>query len=81
MRRWWRRRRERSERIETEADELARLLGDDAYSEARWREHTASSPASAQEWNLIASAIARQTGRRIGLRPINSDGDERGFRS
>ena len=67
MRRWWRRRRERSERIETEADELARLLGDDAYSEARWREHTASSPASAQEWNLIASAIARQTGRRIGL--------------
>jgi hypothetical protein len=39
MRRWLRRRRERSERIETEADELARLLGDDAYSEARWREH------------------------------------------
>ena len=67
MRRWLRRRRERSERIETEADELARLLGDDAYSEARWREHTASSSASAQEWNLIASAIARQTGRRIGL--------------
>ena len=67
MRRWWRRRRERSERIETEAGELVRLLGDDAYSEARWREHTASSPASAQEWNLIASAIARQTGRRIGL--------------
>jgi hypothetical protein len=31
------------------ADELARLLGADAYSEARWREHTASSPASAQE--------------------------------
>ena len=54
MRRWWRRRRERVERIETEADELARLLGDDAYSEARWREHTASSPASAQEWDLIA---------------------------
>jgi hypothetical protein len=62
-----RRRRERIERIETEADELVRLLGDDAYSEARWREHTASSSASAQEWNLIAMAIARQTGRRIGL--------------
>jgi len=81
MRRWWRRRRERVERIESEVDELVRLLGDDAYSEARWREHTASSSASAQEWNLIASAIARQTGRRIGVRPINSDGDERGFRS
>ena len=67
MRRWLRRRRERIERIETEADELVRLLGDDAYSEARWREHTASSSASAQEWNLIALAIARQTGRRIGL--------------
>ena len=67
MRRWLRRRRERSERIETEADELVRLLGDDAYSEARWREHTASSPASAQAWNLIALAIARHTGRRIGL--------------
>ena len=67
MRRWLRRRRERIERIETEADELVRLLGDDAYSEARWREHSASSSATAQEWNLIALAIARQTGRRIGL--------------
>ena len=79
MRRWLRRRRERSERIETEADELVRLLGDDAYSEARC-EQTASSSASAQEWNLIALTIARQTGRRIGL-DLNSDGDERGFRS
>jgi hypothetical protein len=67
MRRWLRRRRERTERIEIEADELVRLLGDDAYSEARWREHTASSSASAQEWDLIALAIARQTGNRIGL--------------
>jgi hypothetical protein len=67
MRRWLRRRRERVERIESEAGELVRLLGDDAYAEARWREHTASSSASAQEWNLIASAIARQTGRRIGV--------------
>ncbi len=67
MRRWLRRRRERSERIETEADELVRLLGDDAYAEARWREHTASSSATAREWNLIALAIARSMGRRIGL--------------
>ena len=44
-----------------------RLLGGDAYGEARWREQTASSSAMAQEWNLIALAIARQTGRRIGL--------------
>jgi len=67
MRRWLRRRWERADRVEGEADELVRLLGDDAYSEARWREHTASSRASAQEWNLVALAIARQTGRRIGL--------------
>jgi hypothetical protein len=69
MLRWLRRRRERVERIEVEAEELIRLLGGDACSEARWREQTASSSAMAQEWNLIARAIARQTGRRIGLAP------------
>ena len=45
MRRWLRRRRERVERIEDEAGELIRLLGGDAYGEARWREQTASSDA------------------------------------
>lgn len=64
---WLRRRRERVERIEAEAEDLVRLLDNDAYGEARWREQTASSSAMAQEWNLIALAIARQTGRRIGL--------------
>ena len=67
MRRWLRRRRERVERIEDEAGELIRLLGGDAYGEARWREQTASSCVMAEEWNLIALAIARRTGRRIGL--------------
>jgi hypothetical protein len=67
MRAWLRQRRERAERIEDEADELIRLLGDDAYAEARGREHTASSSATAREWNLIALAIASKTGRRIGL--------------
>jgi hypothetical protein len=67
VRAWLRQRRERAERIEDEADELIRLLGDDAYAEARRREHTASSSATAREWNLIAMAIARSTGRRIGL--------------
>ena len=33
----------------------------------RWREQTASSRIMAQEWNLIVLAIARRTGRRIGL--------------
>jgi hypothetical protein len=67
VRAWLRQRRERAERIEDEADELIRLLGDDAYAEARRREHTASSSATAREWNLIALAIASQTGKRIGL--------------
>jgi hypothetical protein len=69
MLRWLRRRRERVERIEVEAEELIRLLGSDACSEARWREQTASSSAMAQEWNLIARTIARQTGRRIDVAP------------
>jgi tagatose-1,6-bisphosphate aldolase non-catalytic subunit AgaZ/GatZ len=64
---WLRRPRERVERIEAEAEELVRLLGGDAYGEARWHEQTASSRAMAQAWNLIAMAIERQTGRRIGL--------------
>ncbi len=64
---WLRQRRQRAERIEDEAGELIRLLGDDAYVEARWREHTASSSAIAREWNLIALAIGRRTGMRIGL--------------
>jgi hypothetical protein len=67
VRAWLRQRRERAERIEDEADELIRLLGDDAYAEARRREHTASSSATAREWNLIALAIGRSTGKRIGL--------------
>jgi hypothetical protein len=33
VRAWLRQRRERAERIEDEADELIRLLGDDAYAE------------------------------------------------
>src|SRR5271157_1210464 len=67
MRRSSSRRRERVERIEDEAWELIRLLGVDSYGEARWREQTASSRIMAQEWNLIVLAIARRTGRRIGL--------------
>jgi hypothetical protein len=67
VRAWLRQRRERAERIEDEADELIRVLGDDAYAEARRREHTASSSPIAREWNLIALAIASHTGKRIGL--------------
>src|ERR1700722_1706778 len=64
---WAPSKRARSERIEPEADGLIRDLGDCAYQEARRREHEASSDAIAEDWALVAKAIARKTGSRVGL--------------
>src|SRR5208337_1814341 len=64
---WLRRRRERAERIEAEAEALIRDLGDYAYSEARQREREASSIAMAREWCRIAIAIARKSDKRVGF--------------
>ena len=64
---WAPSKRARSERIEAEADGLIRDLGDRAYQEARRREHEASSDAIAEDWALVAKAIARKTGSRVGL--------------
>jgi hypothetical protein len=64
---WASRRRARLERIDAEAETLIRDLGDGAYHEARRREHEASSDAIAQDWAMVARAVARQTGSRIGL--------------
>ena len=64
---WAPSKRARSERIEAEADGLIRDLGDCAYQEARRREHEASSDAIAEDWALVAKAIARKTGSRVGL--------------
>lgn len=64
---WAPSRRARTERIEAEAEALIRDLGDCAYQEARRREHEASSDAIAEEWALIARAVARKTGSRVGL--------------
>ena len=64
---WASRRRARMERIDTEAEPLIRDLGDGAYHEARRREHEASSDAIAEDWALVARAVARQTGSRVGL--------------
>jgi hypothetical protein len=55
------------ERIDAEAEALIRELGDQAYQEARRREHEASSDATAEDWALIARAVARKTGSRVGL--------------
>ena len=64
---WAPSRRARMERIDAEADALIRDLGDRAYQEARRREHEASSDAIAEDWALVAQAIARKTGSRVGL--------------
>jgi hypothetical protein len=67
MRSWRGRRRERLERVEAEADALILDLGATAYSQARRREHEASSDAIAREWNQVALAVARKTGQTVGL--------------
>ena len=64
---WLRRRREQAERIEAEANALISDLGDGAYAEARRRARDASSDEMEREWSRIALAIARKTGRRVGL--------------
>ena len=67
MNTWAPSKRARMERIEAEAEALIRDLGDQAYHEARRREHEASSDAIAEDWALVAKAIARKTGSRVGL--------------
>lgn len=64
---WAPSKRARMERIDAEAEALIRDLGDQAYHEARRREHEASSDATAEDWGLVAKAIARKTGSRVGL--------------
>jgi hypothetical protein len=67
MNTWAPSKRARIERIDLEAEALIRDLGDQAYHEARRREHEASSDAIAEDWALVAKAIARKTGSRVGL--------------
>jgi hypothetical protein len=64
---WLARRRARIARIDAEAETLIRDLGDRAYPEARRREREASSDQIAKDWGRVALAVARKTGKRIGL--------------
>lgn len=64
---WLRRRRERAERADAEAEALIRELGVEAYAEARRREYESSDDAMAREWNRIALAVAGKIGKSIGL--------------
>jgi hypothetical protein len=64
---WLRHRRESIERIDAEADAFIHNLGAAAYSAARRREHEASSDTMVKHWGRVALAIAKKTGKRVGL--------------
>ena len=64
---WLRRRRDQAERIEAEADALISDFGGGACSEARRRAREASSDEMEREWSRIALAVARKTGKPVGL--------------
>ena len=66
---WLPRRRARIERIDAEAEALIRTFRDGAYSEARRREHEASSDEIAKDWSRVALAIAHKMGGRVGVDP------------
>ena len=77
MRSWLRRRRERRERLEAEANPFILDLGATAYSQARGREYEASSDPRARQWSRVALAVARKTGQAVGLNASTSNGDGR----
>ena len=64
---WLRRRRERASRIEAEASMLIRELASEAYAEARLMQRRAGSVEDRRHWRDVALAVARKTGKRIGL--------------
>jgi hypothetical protein len=64
---WLTYRRARIERIDAEAEALIHDFGGAAYSEARQREHEASSPGIAKDWSRVAVAVAQKTSKRVGL--------------
>jgi hypothetical protein len=75
MQSWRDRRRKRLERVEAEAEAnvLIFAFGANAYSEARRREHGASSDSMARKWNQVALVVARKTGQMqysLAFRPI-----------
>ncbi len=67
---WLPRRRARIESIAAEAEALVRDLGEDAYNEARRREHEASSDEIARDWGFVALAVARLIGASADVDPL-----------
>ena len=63
---WLPRGRARNERIDADAEALIHDFGIAAYSEARRREHEASSEIIALVWGNVALAVARRAGSLLG---------------
>jgi len=64
---WLRRRRENARRAEADAVTLIAEGRLGAYSEARQRQQDAHNAESFAHWGRVALAVARKTGRRVGL--------------
>jgi hypothetical protein len=64
---WLRRGRERAARVEADVTMLVSELGEDAYSEARLMERRGKSANERRHWREVSQALARKTGKRIGL--------------
>ncbi len=64
---WIARRREVARQTEADATALVADHGASAYAEARRRERDAFNAEDAARWSRAAVAIAKRTGRRIGL--------------
>ncbi len=64
---WIAKRREAAERAEKDAIGLIAERGVDAYGEARRRERECQGAEEVTRWHRAAVAIAKRTGKRIGL--------------
>jgi len=64
---WIARRREIAGQTEVEAEALIAVEGARAYAEARQRQRESFNAEDAARWRRVAVAIAKRTGRRIGL--------------
>ena len=76
---WLRRRREKVQRAEADANALVAEDRLTAYSEARQRQQDAHSAESFAHWGRVARAVAQLTGKRIGLDAATKMADEADF--
>ena len=65
---WWRRRKERQQQVNRDADNLVALFGDGAYSEALARaRNEVENGADPRHWFAVRREIARRIGKEVEL--------------